>query len=66
MIAAIIGLSIIAIVVVLIAGPGQADGIWPIIFVLPIVGLPIGFVLIIVLLVLSTVRRGRADRDAGK
>ena len=43
-----------------------AQGIWPTITILPLIGLPIGFVLIIVLLVVSAVRRGRAARDAGQ
>lgn len=42
-----------------------AQGIWPVVAVLPLIGLPIGFVLIIVLLVVSALRRGRAVKDAG-
>jgi hypothetical protein len=40
-------------------------GIWPVVTMLPLIGLPIGFVLIIVLLATSIVRRGRAAKDAG-
>mgnify|MGYP002622784230 CR=1 FL=1 len=42
-----------------------ATGIWPMITMMPLIGLPIGFVLIITLLVVSAVRRGRAAKDAG-
>jgi len=42
-----------------------AVGIWPIVTIMPLIGLPIGFVLIIVLLIVSAVRRGRAAKDAG-
>ena len=58
----IIGLSIIAIFAVLFGGLAQADftsGIWPMVAVLPIVGLPIGLVFMIVLLIVSGRRRAR-------
>ncbi len=42
-----------------------AEGIWPVVTIMPLIGLPIGFVLIIVLLIVSAVRRGRAAKDAG-
>jgi TRAP-type C4-dicarboxylate transport system permease small subunit len=70
MIAAIVGLSILAFIAVLISsavGVSAADyasGIWPMVLNLPLFGLPIGFVLIMVLLVLSMRRRGREARDA--
>lgn len=70
MVASIIVLSLAAFIA-LIAGTGAglsgddfAQGIWPMVVVLPLIGLPIGFVLIIVLLVVSAVRRGRAAKDA--
>lgn len=70
MLASAVGLSVLAIIAV-IAGTGFGvrdfgAGIWPIIVVLPTVGLPIGFILIIVLLVISTRRKGREARDAVK
>jgi FtsH-binding integral membrane protein len=40
-----------------------ATGVWPVVAVLPVVGLPIAFVLILVLLIMSFVRRGRAGRS---
>jgi uncharacterized membrane protein len=68
MLAAAIGLSVLAIVAI-IAGTGFGvrdfdEGIWPTIVVLPTIGLPIGFVLLIVLIVLSAARKSRAARDA--
>lgn len=71
MVAGIIVLSLASFVAVIIATASGLDarsfssGIWPMITVLPLIGLPIGFVLIITLLVVSAVRRGRAARDAG-
>lgn len=71
MVAGIIVLSLasfVALIIATAAGLEAADfaqGIWPAIVVLPLIGLPIGFVLIIALLVVSAVRRGRAAKDAG-
>lgn len=68
MIASSIGLSLIAIFAILIAGGAGADlsqGMWPVVLVLPAVGFPIGFALVIALLIVSLVRRGNATKDAG-
>ncbi len=71
MVASIIVLSLasfIALIAGTAAGLGREEfalGIWPAVTILPLIGLPIGFVLIIVLLVVSAVRRGRAAKDAG-
>ncbi len=71
MVAGIIVLSVASLFAVLIGvnmglkGDDFTSGIWPAVTVLPLIGLPIGFVLIIVLLVVSAVRRGRAAKDAG-
>ena len=69
MVAATIGLSILAFLAVMIgtlAGVGADDGfsqgIWPAILILPLIGLPIGFVLLIVLLIVNGVRRSRESR----
>lgn len=71
MVAAVIVVSLASFVAVLVAY-GQdftseqfESGIWPMIVIMPLIGLPIGFVLIITLLVVSAVRRGRAAKDAG-
>jgi uncharacterized membrane protein len=69
MVAAVVGLSILAFIAVLIgtsAGVGNNDGfsqgIWPFVLTLPLFGLPVGFVLLIALLVTSAVRRSREAR----
>jgi uncharacterized membrane protein len=69
MVASVVGLSILAFLAVIIAtamGVGQNDGFsrgfWPPIFILPLYGLPIGFVLIIVLIISAGVRRSREAR----
>ncbi|MGX5695613.1 hypothetical protein ACWKWP_05385 [Agromyces soli] len=69
MIAATVGLSVVSIFAVLIAtamGAGADDGfsqgIWPVVFFIPVVGLPLGFLLLVALLVLNAVRRSREAR----
>ncbi|MBM7505515.1 hypothetical protein ACFPER_00260 [Agromyces aurantiacus] len=70
MVAATVALSILAFLAVMIgtlAGAGANDGFsqgaWPVILVLPLIGLPIGFVLLIVLLIVNGVRRTRESRQ---
>ncbi|MGO4679530.1 multidrug ABC transporter ATPase [Microbacterium sp. 2MCAF23] len=61
-------LSVICFFVIIIAtavGMKQADfthGAWPVVGVFPFWGLPIAFGMIVVLLIMSFVRRGRAAR----
>jgi hypothetical protein len=45
-------------------GPDFAQGLWPAVAYAPLIGLPIGFLLIIVLLVLGARRRGREAANA--
>jgi uncharacterized membrane protein len=72
MIAAIVGLSIIAFFAVIIGtatgltAKDFSGGVWPAIFTLPLVGLPIGMLLIVVLLIISARRRSRETRAATK
>jgi phosphoglycerol transferase MdoB-like AlkP superfamily enzyme len=62
-VAAVIGLSVIAFFAIIIAtwsGMQREDfgvGLWPTITLLPLFGLPLGFLVIIALLVVSTRRR---------
>ena len=64
-VAAIIGLSLVGIAAVLIAnaaGMSRGDftkGVWPMITVLPLFGLPIAFLLLIVLLIVTFRSRKR-------
>lgn len=61
-------LSILCFFAIMIAtgsGMQQADfsqGIWPAVAAIPLFGLPIAFLMIIALLVMSFVRRSRANR----
>lgn len=70
MVAAIIGLSLLAFLTIIIATvAGVSDfgvSVWPLIAVLPLVGLPIGLIFMIVLFIVSAVRRGRESKDAAK
>ena len=38
------------------------EGIWPIVLVLPLIALPIAFLMILALLIMTFVRRARANR----
>jgi len=70
MVAASIGLSILAFLAVIIATAAGVtnfgEGVWPVIIVLPLVGLPIGLVFMIALFIVSAIRRGRESKDAVK
>ncbi|GAB3124851.1 multidrug ABC transporter ATPase [Glaciibacter psychrotolerans] len=70
LVAGLVGLSVIAFFAVIAAtavGAGANDGfshgIWPFVISFPLFGLPLGFVMIIALLVMSTVRRSRATKQ---
>lgn len=66
MIASVGGLSLLAIVAILIASVSKLDtseGPWLMIAVLPTIGLPIAFLLIIVFAILAIVRRRRLDAE---
>jgi len=66
-----LGLTIVSIVcffAIILARPlGVTDftvGVWPIVALLPLLALPIAFILIIVLLAMSIVRRSRANKSS--
>lgn len=66
-----LGITLLAIVcffAVILARPlGVTDfsaGIWPLVVVLPLIALPIAFLLIVALLIMSFVRRSRANKGA--
>ena len=70
MIVAIVALSLISFVAVIIGtavGAGNNDGfshgLWPAVLVLPLIGLPLAFLLIVALLVSNAVRRSRATKS---
>jgi hypothetical protein len=69
MFVAVVGASIAAFLAIMIAtfaGAGADDGfsqgVWPVVIMLPWFGLPIAFLLLIVLLIVNGVRRARASR----
>jgi hypothetical protein len=70
MILGIVALSLICFVAIIVAtatGMSRDDfaqGLWPMVSVIPLFGLPLGMVLIVVLLLVSVRRRGRAAKDA--
>lgn len=67
MVASCIGLAILAVVALVIGSASNADfgtGIWPTVGLLPLVALPLAFILIIVLVIVSAIRRVRGSRDA--
>lgn len=70
MVASAVGLSILAFLAIIIGTAAGVknfgEGAWPVVFILPLIGLPIGLVLIIALIVVSGLRRGREARDASK
>jgi ABC-type dipeptide/oligopeptide/nickel transport system permease component len=70
MILGIVALSLMCFVAIIVAtatGMSREDftqGLWPTVSVIPLVGLPLGMLLIIALLLVSIRRRGRAAKDA--
>ena len=70
MVASAVGLSLICIIAVVIGTAvgvkNFGEGLWPLAIVLPAPGLVIGLVLIIALIVISSIRRGREAKDAAK
>ncbi|MDI2098771.1 hypothetical protein [Ruicaihuangia caeni] len=69
LVAVVIGVALLCFVAMIVGTLTHADlgsGFWPIVAWIPYVGLPIGFVLIVALLILSARRRGKASRDAGR
>lgn len=61
-------LSVICFFAVILARPlGVTDlsgGIWPLVVVFPLIALPIAFLMIIAVLIMSFVRRARANRGS--
>jgi len=64
-----LGLAVISIgcfLAIIIARPAGVtdftEGIWPIVAVLPLIALPIAFLMILALLIMTFVRRARANR----
>jgi ABC-type multidrug transport system permease subunit len=68
--AAVTALTIAALIAIFIAagtGVDRGSGVWPVVFILPAIGLPIALVLAVVLIVVMGTRRRRiAAGDAGQ
>ena len=68
MIAAVLGLSILSFIAMIIGtAAGVRDfgeGLWPVIIFLPLIGLPIGLLLMIALLIINMRRRLRDARGS--
>lgn len=68
MIGSVAGFSILAIVATMVAsltGTDMSTGVWPAIAILPLIGLSLAFILIVVFMIVSVVRRRRLARDGG-
>lgn len=70
MFVAIVGISILSFLAVMFgtlagaaADDGFSQGIWPAVIMLPWFGLPLAFLLLIALLIVSGVRRARESRS---
>lgn len=65
----VIGVALLSFFATLIVGLADrhaaAEGLWPVVYGVSLIGLPIGFLLLIVLLVLAQRRRSRDARRAG-
>ena len=67
----IIAIAVVTYLVTLIVGLADgryllANGLWPLVAAIGFYGLPIGFLLLFVLLIISFTRRARAARRAGR
>jgi hypothetical protein len=68
MVASSIGLAVLAIIALAVAGAAGVDtreGLWLTVFALPPVGLTFGVIFIIAFVVVTAIQRSRAARDAG-
>jgi uncharacterized membrane protein len=69
LVAAIVILALVCFVAVIVgtslgagADDGFSHGVWPAVFMVPYLGLPLAFVLIVVLLISNALRRSRAAK----
>ncbi|MEN9989338.1 MAG: hypothetical protein RL508_317 [Actinomycetota bacterium] len=63
MAAGVIGVSILSMIVVLVLSIAGIKGIPPVLGILPLFGLPIGFLLVFVLLLTALIRKARENRN---
>jgi hypothetical protein len=68
MAATVVGLSILAMIAVFVAGLAKVNtgqGVWVAVALLPLLGLPIGILLMIGAIIVNAVRRARSARSTG-
>jgi membrane protein DedA with SNARE-associated domain len=68
-VASVIGLAILSIAALLIGAATNQNtsvGMWQVVNFIPLLALPIGLILVLVLLGITFARRSRAAKDAGK
>lgn len=61
-----LGLAVVAIVALFIGGPTKTGSIWTAVALVPAIGIPLAFILLISLIVMNAMRRGRAAKGARK
>ena len=66
MIVAVLAIAILDLLGVLIAAAAGVKSLWPVLGALPLVGLPLGMLLIIALLIVSARRRSRETQTLAK
>ncbi|MCW2783210.1 MAG: hypothetical protein JWR35_3659 [Marmoricola sp.] len=66
MFGALLALSVIAIIALIVGGPTKSGAIWTAVALLPAIGIPLSLLLLISLVILNGVRRGRAAKGARK
>ena len=63
---AILGLSIAAMLAIIIVGANATGPIWSAVTLLPLIGFPIAILLLVSVVILNAVRRGRAAKGVRK
>lgn len=69
MVVGVVGLSVVSFFAIVIGtwrgmdSNDFANGLWPLVSVTPLIGLPLGIILIVALLVVSTAGRGKKKND---
>lgn len=66
MFTAILGISVIGLFALIIGGPAAKGDVWAAVALIPFLGFPLAILLLILLVILNIVRRGRAAKVAGK
>jgi Mn2+/Fe2+ NRAMP family transporter len=61
-----VGLALLAIIALIIANVHATGPVWAVVALIPLVALPLGFVMAAILLILGTRRRSRAAKGASK